>query len=120
MKYNRQQIMKAAWNMFNRSKTWIEKYRLSFAECLRRAWKDAKDEVKNAESIKHEIGKSINRVTVWMRPSVIAESGRMGWILTGNTYKAKQIIKSMGFKWDIEAKGWYTENRDVAIRFANI
>lgn len=48
MKYNRSEIMKAAWTLYRMSKKWTEAYRMSFAECLRRAWAKAKDEVKSA------------------------------------------------------------------------
>lgn len=42
----------------------------------------------------------------------------MGWVLTGKTYPAKDAIKAMGFKWDCEARNWYTQDIDVAAKFA--
>ena len=40
-KYNLSEIMKAAWNLRKMSLKWVTS--LSFGECLRRAWKAAKD-----------------------------------------------------------------------------
>ena len=45
-KYNLSKIMRYAWNLFKMSKGWVES--LSFSECLRRAWRNAKEEVKAA------------------------------------------------------------------------
>lgn len=47
MKYNLHNIMANAWKLFKMAKNWVNQ--LSFAECLRRAWATAKDEVKAAE-----------------------------------------------------------------------
>lgn len=49
MKYNKSEIMKAAWKLFNMAKNWVSK--LSFSECLRRAWETAKNEIKAAAEI---------------------------------------------------------------------
>ena len=48
MKFNRSEIMKAAWSLYRMSMKWTAAHRLSFSECLRRAWAKAKDEVKAA------------------------------------------------------------------------
>ena len=40
-KYNLSEIMKAAWNLRKMSLKWVTS--LSFGECLRRAWKAAKE-----------------------------------------------------------------------------
>lgn len=119
-KYNMSEIMKAAWNSFNSLKRFVNPNgsRITFAECLRRAWAAAKKTVAAAEAINHEIGKSVNGCIVYMRKAVIAEAGRMGWVLSGKTYPVRKDIKAMGFKFDCEARNWYTEDRNVAISFA--
>lgn len=43
-KYNRSEIMKKAWNLFHKSQRWVDK--LSFAEGLRKSWKEAKESAK--------------------------------------------------------------------------
>ena len=48
MKYNRSEIMKNAWKLFKMFKNAVAKYQLTFAECLRRAWETAKNEIKAA------------------------------------------------------------------------
>ena len=48
MKYNRSEIMKAAWMLYRMNKKVVEKYRKSFSECLKRAWERAKEEIKAA------------------------------------------------------------------------
>ena len=40
-KYNLSEIMKAAWNLRKMSLKWVTS--LSFGDCLRRAWKAAKE-----------------------------------------------------------------------------
>lgn len=46
MKYNKSEIMKAAWSLYKMSRKWVTS--LDFAECLRRAWKKAKQAIKDA------------------------------------------------------------------------
>lgn len=48
-KYNLSSIMANAWKLFKMAKKWVRP--LSFAECLRRAWATAKNEVKAAAEI---------------------------------------------------------------------
>lgn len=45
-KYNLSQIMTSAWNLYRMAQKWIDK--MSFSDCLRRAWRDAKEAVKAA------------------------------------------------------------------------
>lgn len=116
-KYNMSNIMTSAWTTYNKFKCCV--CPLSFAECLRRAWAAAKKAAVVTESINREIGKSINGFVVYMSKGVIAEAGRMGWVLSGKTYPVRKDIKAMGFKFDCEARNWYTEDRNVAIAFAN-
>ena len=117
MKYNKSEIMKAAWNLYRKAQKWVNTLR--FAECLRRAWSDAKAAAEiSAKLDTAEIAKSINGCIVYLRRSAIAMTGRMGWYLTGNTYPVRKQIKAAGFKWDIEARAWHTLDHEVAARFA--
>ena len=45
-KYNMSKIMNSAWNLFKMAKKWTAS--LSFSESLRRAWAQAKEEIKAA------------------------------------------------------------------------
>lgn len=47
MKYNRSEIMAHAWKLFKTAKKWVQS--LSFGECLRRAWANAKEALKAAQ-----------------------------------------------------------------------
>lgn len=120
--YNLSKIMKNAWTKYRQSQKWVCK--LSFGECLRRAWKDAKAEIAKGALIEklnsrsYEACKVICGGVVYMRRALVAEAGRIGWVLTGKTYPAKESIKAMGFKWDCEARGWYTQDIEVAVKFA--
>lgn len=48
MKYNRSEIMKKAWNLFRMNETVVSSFQRSFAECLKLAWKVAKETAKAA------------------------------------------------------------------------
>ena len=48
MKYNRSEIMRRAWSLYNMSKQLVSAYAKTFGECLRRAWSEAKDAIKQA------------------------------------------------------------------------
>lgn len=120
--YNLSKIMKNAWAKYRQSLKWVCK--LSFAECLRRAWKDAKAENAKSDLIEKLNGRNyvasklIYGCLVYMHQGLIAEAGRIGWVLTGKTYPVKEALKAMGFKWDCEARGWYTQDIQVAVKFA--
>ena len=115
MKYNKSEIMKKAWSLFKMSSKWVNS--LSFSECLRRAWKSAKASIVTARSLEHEICKIISGSRLYMRRAVVACAGVMGWVVFGKTYAARQDLKRMGFRFDGEAKAWYTEDADVAENF---
>ena len=34
--------------------------------------------------------------------------------VTGNSYKAKQVLKDAGFKWDTKGKAWIGTEKEVA------
>ena len=60
MKYNKSEIMKAAWNLFNQSKKWT--MTLSFSVCLHRAWDAAKAAIDNAKKLANSYTCTINGV----------------------------------------------------------
>lgn len=126
MKYDKSKIMKNAWatyKLFQRTDR-----PLSFGVCLSRAWTAEKRVVaKSAQkaeaekAIRYEVGKRMSDAgAVFMKPAVIAEAGRMGWVLSGKTYAARKEIKAMGFRFDSEARNWYTQDKAVAVAFAMI
>ena len=49
MKYNKSEVFKNAWNLYRMAQKWVQK--LSFGECLRRAWAKAKETVATAKKI---------------------------------------------------------------------
>lgn len=64
MKYNKSQIFKSAWTLRKMSMKWVQK--LSFGECLRRAWAEAKEAVKAAaENVKEIIMKGSEKQIAW-------------------------------------------------------
>lgn len=121
-KYNLSKIMATAWAKYRESKKWVDK--LSFAECLRRSWKDAKAEIEKPVQLEKitnrnfEIGRILYGCLVYMRRGLVAEAGQMGWILSGKTYPIKKVIKEMGFRWDCESRNWYTQDINGARIFA--
>ena len=80
-KYNLSEIMKAAWNLRKMSLKWVTS--LSFGECLRRAWKSAK------EAARVFSGLVRNALTV-----------------TGNTYPVRSMMREFGLVWDRDNKAW--------------
>ena len=120
--YNLSKIMKNAWAKYRQSQKWVDK--LSSGECLRRAWKDAKAEIAKASLLEklnrrnYVASKLIYGCLIYMQQGLVAEAGRIGWVLTGKTYPVKEAIKAMGFRWDCEARNWYTQDIQVAVKFA--
>ena len=114
MKYNKSEIMKAAWNLFNQSKKWT--MTLSFSVCLHRAWDAAKAAIANAKKLANSYTWTINGVELTVN-AAMALSGIRGWVVSGNTYAVRKEIKRAGFSWDAANKYWYTTDRTVAERF---
>lgn len=115
MKYNKSEIMKAAWNLFNMSKKWIDK--LSFSECLRRAWKKAKEAIAAAKKLDSgDCRKLVNGEILEIKHGVVADF-TMGWYIVGKTYAARKELKAAGFKWAADCGHWYTTDRKVAEYF---
>lgn len=51
MKYNKSEIMKAAWKRYNDCKRLVKEYRETFSQSLRYAWRKAKEAAKTAAEI---------------------------------------------------------------------
>lgn len=115
MKYNKSEIMKNAWNLFKMFQKWADP--LSFSECLRRAWDNAKRTLEATKKLmSNGCMKVINGVRLGLRRTVAADYA-MGWIVTGKTYAAHKELKAAGFRWDPESKNWFTTDRKVAEYF---
>lgn len=95
MKYNKSEIMSAAWASYRKAQKWVEAYRLSFVECLRRAWAEAK---RNARTFTGyvRIDNMDGKITV----DVLF--GRV----YGQTYGWRKTLKAFDALWCAEDKQW--------------
>ena len=67
MKYNKSEIMKAAWTLYRTARKWVNK--LSFGECLCRAWDNAKRTLEATKKLmSNDCMKVINLQLVHHRP----------------------------------------------------
>lgn len=114
MKYNKSEIMKAAWTLHKQSQQWVSK--LSFSVCLHRAWESAKSAIAAAQRLANGFAKVVNGVELSIQHA-FSLSGLEGWVISGNTFAARKDLKRAGFTWDADAKYWYTTDRKVAERF---
>ena len=105
MKYNMSQIMKDAWSLRKMSLKWVDS--ISFAECLRRAWRKAKD----AARVFSGIVKNVQVAGTLMHP-VLVNVDMDTLTVTGNTYPARQLMRELGLDWDKDAKAW-TGSREI-------
>lgn len=119
--YNKQQIMSRAWNLFKASKRWVAACQKTFAQCLRQAWAEAKAQVADNTELdrlcRTGAGRIINGCMVFIRKATIAMTGCAGYYLDGQTYYARKDIKAAGFRWDCEARQWFTDNKSTALNF---
>lgn len=107
-KYNLSKIMKNAWNTFKESQKWVKKYQLSFSECLRRAWAEAKAAAKVEELVKSNNG--LIRMEIGMSRVLVNLGDR---IVSGNTYKCKETLKQYGLKFNSYEKYWEGSREDL-------
>lgn len=98
-KYNKSEIMKAAWNLYRTAQKWVDK--LSFGECLRRAWANAK----KAARVFTGIVRNIQVAGTLMHP-VLVDVDMDRLTITGNTYPVRQMMRDLGLTWDKERKAW--------------
>lgn len=115
MEYNKSEIMKAAWNLRKMSQKWVNS--LSFSECLRRAWANAKKAIVNRKRIlSDDCCKVICGSLLGIKYTIVSDC-TMGWLVTGKTYAARKELKAAGFTWDPYCKQWFTTDRKVAEYF---
>lgn len=93
MKYNKSEIMKAAWALYRKAQKWVSS--LSFSECLRRAWANAKQ---YARTFRGYV--SIDGVDGKITVDVLF--GRV----YGQTYGWRKTLKDFGAVWCSEDKQW--------------
>lgn len=104
-KYNMSEIMKQAWSLRKMSLKWVDS--LSFAECLRRAWKAAKEAARVFTGIVEDI-----RVGGTLMHPVLVDIDMDNLTVTGNTYPVRKLMRELGLDWDKESKAW-TGSREV-------
>lgn len=105
MKYNKSEIMKKAWSIRKMSMKWIN--HLSFSECLRRAWEEAKKAARQF----HGIVRNVQISGTLMHP-ITVDIDMDSLEVTGNTYPVRQMLRDMGLTWNKESKAW-TGNREI-------
>lgn len=97
MKYNKSEIFKNAWKLFKMSMKWIQK--LSFGECLRRAWAEAKE--KAAMTNKFKLG----QITIMIDRNALCVN-LYNRTVQGNTYHVRKELKSFGLLWNPYERVW--------------
>lgn len=98
-KYNLSKIMKRAWDMFRTFAKMASK--LSFGECLKRAWAEAK----RAARVFSGLVENVQIAGTMMHP-VCVDIDMEALTVTGNTFPARKQLADMGLRWDKEIKVW--------------
>ena len=104
-KYNLSEIMKKAWSLRKMSLKWVSP--LSFSECLRRAWRDAKEAVRVFTGLVRDV-----QVAGTLMHPILVNVDMDALTVTGNTFPVRQLMREWGLDWDREAKAW-TGSRDT-------
>lgn len=89
---NKSEVMKEAWRMF-KSITKISN--ISFAKCLRNAWK----------TVKANAVEFIGQVELLIDGAYVTVMTATGYV-EGNTYKAKEGLKKFGLVWNRYERVW--------------
>lgn len=98
-RYNLSSIMKDAWSLYRTAQKWVDK--LSFGECLKRAWSKAK----LAARVFTGMVRDVQVAGTLMHP-VLVNVDMDDLQVTGNTYAARKELKAAGLTWDAEARAW--------------
>jgi len=98
-KYNLSEIMKAAWNLRKMSLKWVTS--LSFGECLRRAWKAAKEASRVFSGLVRNV-----QVGGTLAHPVLVDIDMDTLTVTGNTYTVRSMMREFGLVWDRDNKAW--------------
>lgn len=113
-KYNLSQIMKDAWNLFRMAQKWVNK--LSFGECLRRAWVNAKQAARVFTGIIRNV-----QVGGTLAHPILVNVDMDNLEVTGNTYPVRQMLREAGLGWNSIQKAW-VGNREtlnaLCVKFA--
>lgn len=98
-KYNLSEIMKAAWNLRKMSLKWVTS--LSFGDCLRRAWKAAKEAARVFSGLVRNV-----QVGGTLAHPVLVGIDMDTLTVTGNTYPVRSMMREFGLVWDRDNKAW--------------
>lgn len=111
-KYNKSEIMKAAWNLYRMAQKWVGE-KLSFAECLKRAWAKAK------KIVSYMTGKhTVNMGTMFHQLNIVVDMDNL--TVSGNTFNCKETLKrDYACKWDAENKVWKSDKENLFNLVAN-
>ncbi len=93
LKVSKSEVMKKAWKLYRMSQKWVNG--LTFSECLKRAWKEAK--TKAVEYFGH-VTLNIN--------GIYCEANTFNGYVTGNTYKVREILKQFGLEYNGYERLW--------------
>ena len=88
-KYNLSEIIKAAWNL------------RKIGECLRRAWKAAKDAARVFSGLVRNV-----QVGGTLAHPVLVDIDMDALTVTGNTYPVRSMMREFGLVWDRDNKAW--------------
>ena len=105
MKYNKSEIMKKAWSIRKVSMNWVSP--LSFADCLRRAWAEAKKAARQFCGIVRNV-----QVAGTLMHPITVDIDMDAMEVTGNTYPVRQMLRDMGLTWNKYNKSW-TGSREI-------
>lgn len=98
MKYNKSEIFRNAWATYRMAQKWVQK--LSFGECLRRAWAKAKETVATAKKIAR------GTVQIMFDSCATLVVNLYHRTVEGNTYRYRKELKSFGLTWDPHERVW--------------
>lgn len=123
MKYNKKNIMKKAWTLYNMSKKWVASCQKSFASCLRQAWAEAKKAAEQSAKLDKLAACGgfafVNLCKIFITPGR-DDCGNSCWYLSGSTYPVRKEIKRAGFEWNPEMRAWYTNDKAVVSSFIGL
>ncbi|MCB6610173.1 hypothetical protein V3C10_04410 [[Clostridium] symbiosum] len=98
-KYNLSNIMKEAWRLYRDFQQCVAEYKLSFSECLKRAWAKAKKAVATSEKI----------ASSYFYGEIAGCSVHFNLgdgIVSGNTFRCKEILRRYGLHFNFSEKYW--------------
>lgn len=100
-KYNKSEIFKKAWKLVKDSHKWVKEYWIALSEALKRAWKEAKRDVESKEKLA-TLGSYFYGFVDGCKVHFNLSEG----IVSGSTYRCKEILKGYGLKFNGSEKYW--------------